>query len=155
MKSHLVELLKHSHLLVVGKHFLRNVIASTYVCAFRKFWKSMSFLLLRYFMFHRTLYMCEPQPAQSKMVFKVRLRSLTAIVIAFKLWLLFVGILSIKKPYLIFKWSSLYIPHLPPGLIYYQHSFSMRHLIFFFSGCLWKTAKTLTVVNTPFCGNYS
>lgn len=79
----------------------------------------------------QTLYMCKLHPAQSKTVFKVRLGTLSAIVIAFQ------GVMFICK-YSVYQETLLDIQMiftlyflLTPGLIYYQHSFSMLHFFFF------------------------
>lgn len=107
----------------------------------------MSFLLLTYFMFHRPLYMCELQPAQSKMVFKVRLRSLSAIVIAFQA-AMFICRHSVYQETLfdIQMIFSLYSLLTPRTDLQSTQLFYAAFDFFFFFGCLWKTAKTLLSV---------
>lgn len=82
--------------------------------------------------------MCELQPAQSKMVFKVRLRSLSAIVIAFQA-VMFICRHSVYQETLfdiqmIFSLYSLLTPRTDLQSI---QLFYAAFDFFFFFGCLW------------------
>lgn len=95
--------------------------------------------------------MCELQPAQSKMVFKVRLRSLSAIVIAFQA-AMFICRHSVYQETLfdiqmIFSLYSLLTPR--TDLQSTQLFYAAFDLFFLFRLFVENSQ------NTPFCGNYS